>query len=194
MVTFRNTKGSSHGSKQIIPSGLFSRDLPGTENIPGIIPGNSGYSTRKRGGLEMTRLGQSIMHSNKQPSVSVQQPDKRAQMVAWALVHRVPVEAVVGPQDIANACSWFGLTPAEWEELARSAPHLAAEVESKRVRRRAWAIEHGSVPDDWTPPDPTRPKSRQPMVRRKSQATRAEMRAHRQARHEAIRWLWRRYR
>jgi hypothetical protein len=117
--------------------------------------------------------------------------DKRGRLVAWALVHRVPVDADVGQDDLARVCAWFGLKVADWETLGRSAPHLAQGVESKRARRRAWATEHGSVPNGWTPPDPSRPKTEQPVERRNGRKTRRYFRAHNQQMHELIRRVWR---
>ena len=66
------------------------------------------------------------------------QPDKRVQMVAWALVHRVPIDALVGRGDIAKACSWFGLPVAEWEGAILAAPAIREQIEAKRARRLAW--------------------------------------------------------
>jgi hypothetical protein len=117
--------------------------------------------------------------------------DKRARLVVWALVHRVPVEADITANDVARVCKWFGLGFTDWEVLKRAAPDLAQKVEAKRGRRRAWAVEHGSVPDGWTPPDPLRPNTKQPITRKKRRKTRRESRAHNQRMHELIRRVYR---
>ena len=110
--------------------------------------------------------------------------DKRAQLVAWALVHRVPVLAEVTPGDLARACAWFRLPVSNWEALALSQTALLANVEAKRARRRAWALEHGSVPDGWTPPDPLRPKTKQRGSPRQPNLTPAERHTEKLRRHK----------
>ena len=115
--------------------------------------------------------------------------DKRAEWIAWALVHRVPVLAEVTRGDLEIACTWFRMPVAEWEALARSQPALRANVEAERARRRAWALEHGSVPDGWTPPDPLRPKTTQRGCPRKAGTTKAQREADRIERAKR-RWLY----
>jgi hypothetical protein len=79
----------------------------------------------------------------------------------------------------------------EWEALKNTAPHLAQSVELKRARRLAWATEHGSVPDGWTPADPSRQKTEQPITRQNGRKTHRDFRAHNQRLHGLIRRVYR---
>lgn len=80
---------------------------------------------------------------------------KHVRLVCWWLVYRVDPARNLIPEDETAACAHAKMPLERWEATKSDHPREWEKVLSKRARRRAWLEENGTVPDGWTPPDPS---------------------------------------
>ena len=85
-------------------------------------------------------------------------PTKHFRLTCWRLLYGVDVQKSLDRQDEIEACRHARLVLERWDEQKTLFPREWAKVLAKRQRRLDWFIEHGSVPDNRTPPDPKDPR------------------------------------
>lgn len=63
------------------------------------------------------------------------------------------------PSHILEARRHCKMTPERLDECRRRWPRLWASMLKRRRRRLDYWLEHGDIPEGWTPPDPNNPKT-----------------------------------
>jgi hypothetical protein len=89
---------------------------------------------------------------------ALNKPTKHFRLTCWRLLYGVDVQKSLDRQDEVDACQHSRLALDVWDEQKILFPRQWAKVLAKRQRRLDWFTEHGSIKDDWTPPDPKDPR------------------------------------
>ena len=85
---------------------------------------------------------------------------KRFRLALWWLTYRLPVLDGVDREAEEQARRHCKYSEEAWRQDRADFEAQWQRMLCKRERRFGWYIRHGSVPDGWTPPDPSDPHSR----------------------------------
>jgi len=113
-------------------------------------------------------------------------PNRRIRLILWWLLYKIPVERELTIADELQAAIHCRVPFEEIEHIRTTYLRQWSTMGIKRVRRRCYFLQHGSIPDGWTPPDPLDRRSRNRPCRGAS--PRASARAHRQESWAKLTW------